>query len=159
MPKLSAGLLVCRLVDGEPEVLLVHPGGPYWARKDDGVWSIPKGEYESDEDPLEVASREFREELGTDPPDLGSPMFLGELRQPSGKIVSAWAVQGDVDVSDVHSNTFEMKWPPRSGRTAEFPEVDRAGWFGLEEAGRKLLRGQLAFIDRLSELLDGSSTQ
>ena len=159
MPKLSAGLLVCRLVDDEPEVLLVHPGGPYWARKDDGAWSIPKGEYESGEDPLEVASREFREELGTDPPDLGSPMYLGELRQPSGKIVSAWAVQGDVDVSDVHSNTFEMEWPPGSGRTGEFPEVDRAGWFDLETARTKLLRGQLGFIDRLSELLAGDSLE
>ena len=159
MPKLSAGLLVYRRRDGGPEVLLVHPGGPYWAKKDDGAWSIPKGEYESGEDPLEVASREFREELGTDPPDLGSPMFLGELRQPSGKIVSAWAVQGDVDVSDVHSNTFTMEWPPRSGRTAEFPEVDRAGWFDLETARMKLLRGQLGFIDRLSELLDDGSTE
>ena len=159
MPKLSAGLLVCRLVDDEPEVLLVHPGGPYWARKDDGAWSIPKGEYESDEDPLEVATREFREELGTDPPDLGSPMFLGELRQPSGKIVSAWAVQGDVDVSDVRSNTFTMEWPPGSGRTGEFPEVDRAGWFDLETARTKLLRGQLGFIDRLSELLEGDSLE
>jgi predicted NUDIX family NTP pyrophosphohydrolase len=159
MPKLSAGLLVCRLVDGEPQVLLVHPGGPYWARKDDGAWSIPKGEYEPDEDPLEVASREFREELGIDPPDLGSPMPLGELRQPSGKIVSAWAVQGDVDVSDVHSNTFTMEWPPRSGRTAEFPEVDRAGWFDLETARTKLLRGQLGFIDRFSELLEGDSLE
>ena len=159
MPKLSAGLLVCRLVDGEPEVLLVHPGGPYWARKDDGAWSIPKGEYESGEDPLVVASREFHEELGTEPPDLGSAMFLGELRQPSGKIVSAWAVQGDVDVSDVRSNTFEMEWPPRSGRTQEFPEVDRAGWFDLETARTKLLRGQLGFIDRLSDLLDDGWTE
>ena len=159
MPKRSAGLLVYRRVEGEPEMLLVHPGGPYWARKDDGAWSIPKGEYEPGEDPLGVASREFREELGTDPPDLGSPIFLGELRQPSGKIVSAWAVHGDVDVSDVHSNKFTMEWPPSSGRTAEFPEVDRAGWFGLDEARRKLLRGQLGFIDRLSELLDGGSTQ
>jgi predicted NUDIX family NTP pyrophosphohydrolase len=159
MPKLSAGLLVCRLVDGEPEVLLVHPGGPYWTRKDDGAWSIPKGEYGSGEDPLEVASREFREELGTDPPDLGSPISLGELRQPSGKIVSAWAVQGDVDVSDVDSNTFTMEWPPGSGRTGEFPEVDRAGWFDLETARMKLLRGQLGFIDRLSELLDDGSVE
>lgn len=159
MPKLSAGLLVYRRSDREPEVLLVHPGGPYWAKKDGGAWSIPKGEYEPDEDPLEVAFREFREELGTDPPDLGSPMFLGELRQPSGKIVSAWAVQGDVDVSDVHSNEFTMEWPPGSGRTGEFPEVDRAGWFDLETARMKLLRGQLGFIDRLSELLEGDSLE
>jgi predicted NUDIX family NTP pyrophosphohydrolase len=153
MPKLSAGLLVYRWVDGEPEVLLVHPGGPFWAKKDDGAWSLPKGEYEPGEDPLEVAIREFREELGTEPPDGGAAAPLDELRQPSGKRVTAWAVEGDVDVSDVRSNTFEMEWPPRSGRTAEFPEVDRAGWFGLDAARRKLLRGQVAFLDRLSNLL------
>ena len=157
MPKLSAGLLVYRRGDGGPEVLLVHPGGPYWARKDEGAWSIPKGEYEPDEDPVEVALREFEEETGKAPPDPAAAVSLGELRQPSGKIVSAWALEGDVDVSEVQSNTFEMEWPPRSGRTQEFPEVDRATWFGLEEARRKLLRGQLAFIDRLSELLDGAS--
>ncbi|MGI8615409.1 MAG: NUDIX domain-containing protein [Actinomycetota bacterium] len=155
MPKLSAGLLVYRLVDGEPEVLLVHPGGPYWAKKDDGAWSIPKGEYEPDEDPLEVALREFEEEIGETPPDPAGAVWLGELRQPSGKIVSAWAVDGDVDVSDVHSNTFEMEWPPRSGRTKEFPEVDRAAWFEVEEARSKLHRGQLGFIDRLLELVEG----
>ena len=155
MPKLSAGLLVYRIVDGEPQVLLVHPGGPYWARKDDGAWSLPKGEYEPGEDPLEVAFREFREELGLDPPGSSSPTFLGEVRQPGGKRVSAWTLPGDLDVSTVRSNTFTMEWPPRSGRTADFPEVDRAGWFGVEEARRKLLRGQLAFIDRLSELLEG----
>jgi predicted NUDIX family NTP pyrophosphohydrolase len=156
MPKLSAGVLVYRRGDRGLEVLLVHPGGPYWAKKDDGAWSIPKGEYEPDEDPLGVALREFVEEIGKMPPDPGDAVWLGELQQPSGKIVSAWAVEGDVDVSDVHSNTFEMEWPPRSGRTGEFPEVDRADWFGLEEARSKLLRGQLGFIDRLSELLDGS---
>ncbi|MBA3739223.1 MAG: NUDIX domain-containing protein [Actinobacteria bacterium] len=159
MPKLSAGLLVYRLVDGEPEVLLVHPGGPYWAKKDDGAWSVPKGEHEPDEVPLEVAVREFEEEIGKMPPDPAGALSLGELHQPSGKIVSAWAVEGDIDVGDVHSNTFEMEWPPRSGRAAEFPEVDRAGWFGLEEARRKLLRGQLGFIDRLSELLDGGPAE
>jgi predicted NUDIX family NTP pyrophosphohydrolase len=157
MPKLSAGLLVYRRGAPGPEVLLVHPGGPYWAKKDEGAWSIPKGEYEPDEDPLEVALREFEEEIGKTPPDPADAESLAELRQPSGKIVSAWAVEGDVDVGDVRSNTFEMEWPPRSGRTQEFPEVDRAAWFGLEEARRKLLRGQLGFIDRLSELLDGSS--
>ncbi len=159
MPKLSAGLLIYRRSERGLEVLLVHPGGPYWAKKDDGAWSIPKGEYEPDEDPFEVALREFEEEVGTTPPDPTDAVWLGELRQPSGKVVSAWAVEGDVDVSDVHSNTFEMEWPPRSGRTKEFPEVDRAGWFGLDEARRKLLRGQLGFIDRLSELLDGDSAE
>lgn len=153
MPKQSAGLLAYRWVDGEPEVLLVHPGGPFWAKKDDGAWSLPKGEYEPGEDPLEIAVREFGEELGVEPPDVDAAVPLGELRQPSGKRVTAWAVEGDVDVSDVRSNTFEMEWPPRSGRTGEFPEVDRAGWFGPVEARRKLLRGQVAFLDRLFELL------
>jgi predicted NUDIX family NTP pyrophosphohydrolase len=157
MPKRSAGLLVYRLVDGEPEVLLVHPGGPYWAKKDDGSWSLPKGEYEPDEDPLEVAIREFREELGVDPPEAREPTFLGEVRQPGGKIVSAWAVPGDLDVTVVRSNTFSTEWPPRSGRTAEFPEVDRAGWFDLETARRKLLRGQLGLLDRFSERLRAGS--
>lgn len=159
MPKLSAGLLVYRRSDRGLEILLVHPGGPYWAKKDDGAWSIPKGEYEPDEDPLEVALREFEEEIGKTPPDPAGAVSLGELRQPSGKVVSAWALEGDVDVTEVQSNTFEMEWPPRSGRTREVPEVDRAGWFGLEEARRKLLRGQLGFIDRLSELLDGGSAR
>jgi predicted NUDIX family NTP pyrophosphohydrolase len=159
MPKLSAGLLVYRRNERGLDVLLVHPGGPYWAKKDDGAWSIPKGEYEPDEDPLEVALREFEEEIGKRPPDPAAAVSLGELRQRSGKIVSAWTVEGDVDVSDVQSNTFEMEWPPRSGRTREFPEVDRAAWFGLEEARRKLLPGQLGFIGRLSELLDGASTE
>jgi predicted NUDIX family NTP pyrophosphohydrolase len=155
VPKLSAGLLVYRRTGGGLEVLLVHPGGPFWAKKDDGAWSVPKGEYESDEDPLEVALREFAEEIGAEPPDHATAVSLGELRQPSGKVVRAWAVEGDLDVSEVRSNTFEMEWPPRSGRTQEFPEVDRAGWFGLEEARRKLLRGQVGFLDRLEELLAG----
>ena len=103
--------------------------------------------------------REFEEEIGTTPPETTDAMWLGELRQPSGKVVSAWAVEGDVDVTDVHSNTFEMEWPPRSGRTQEFPEVDRVGWFGPDEARRKLLRGQLGFIDRLLKLLDGDSAE
>jgi predicted NUDIX family NTP pyrophosphohydrolase len=153
MPKRSAGLLVYRRSDDGLEVLLVHPGGPFWARKDDGAWSIPKGEYEPSEDPLEVALREFEEELGAEPPDSTGELTLGELRQPSGKVVSAWAVEGDVDVSDVRSNMFEMEWPPRSGRTQEFPEVDRAGWFSPDQARRKLLRGQVGFLDRLAEQL------
>ncbi|MGH2680232.1 MAG: NUDIX domain-containing protein [Actinomycetota bacterium] len=153
MPTLSAGLLVYRRVEGQLEVLLVHPGGPYWARKDDGAWSMPKGEYEPDEDPLGVALREFREETGAEPPDRGPAESLGEIRQPSGKRVSAWALEGDADVSEIRSNTFEMEWPPRSGRTQEFPEVDRGGWFGIEEARRKLLRGQVGFLDRLADLI------
>ena len=154
MPKLSAGLLVYRRTGADLEVLLVHPGGPLWAKKDDGAWSLPKGEHEPGEDPLEVAHREFEEEIGQAPPVGGEPASLGELRQPSGKVVSAWAVEGDLDVSEVRSNSFEMEWPPRSGRTRKFPEVDRAGWFGLEEARRKLLRGQVGFLDRLTEQLD-----
>ena len=157
MPKLSAGLLLYRWVQETLEVLLVHPGGPYWARRDDGAWSLPKGEHGVDEDPLGVAIREFREELGLDPPGDRSPAFLGELRQSSSKRVSAWAVQGNLDVGTVRSNTFTMEWPPGSGATREFPEVDRAGWFGLEAARRKLVPGQVGFIDRLSELLQGGA--
>jgi predicted NUDIX family NTP pyrophosphohydrolase len=155
VPKLSAGLLVYRRAAGGLEVLLVHPGGPFWAKKDDGAWSVPKGEYGSGEDPFEVALREFEEELGSPLPDPADAVSLGELRQPSGKVVTAWAVEGDVDVRDVRSNMFEMEWPPRSGRTQEFPEVDRAGWFDPGEARRKLLRGQVGFVDRLEKQLAG----
>ena len=151
--KLSAGLLVYRSVQGTVEVLLVHPGGPYWAKRDDGAWSLPKGEYAADEDPFEVAVREFREEVGSDPPDDRGPMPLGELRQPSGKRVTAWALEGDLDIGTVRSNTFTIEWPPGSGVSREFPEVDRAGWFDLEAARRKLIPGQVGFIDRLSELV------
>jgi predicted NUDIX family NTP pyrophosphohydrolase len=154
MPKVSAGLLVYRSASGKVEVLLVHPGGPYWARRDDGAWSLPKGEYAADEDPLEVAVREFREELGMDPPGDRPPVSLGLIRQPSGKRISAWALEGDLDVTVVRSNTFTMEWPPGSGPAREFPEVDRAGWFGLEAARRKLVPGQVGFIDRLAELLE-----
>jgi predicted NUDIX family NTP pyrophosphohydrolase len=154
--KLSAGLLVYRLVRGTVEVLLVHPGGPYWAKRDDGAWSLPKGEYGPDENPLDVAIREFREELGSDPPTGRSPVLLGELRQPSGKRVTAWALEGDLDVGTVRSNTFTIEWPPRSGVTREFPEVDRAGWFDLETARRRLVPGQVDFITRLSELVESS---
>jgi predicted NUDIX family NTP pyrophosphohydrolase len=125
-----------------------------WARRDDGAWSIPKGELEPGEDPLAAARREFREELGQDPPS-GEPIALGELRQPGGKRVVAWAVEGDLDVSAVRSGTFEMEWPPRSGRRQRFPEVDRAAWFDPETARRKLLAGQVPFVDRLLETLRG----
>jgi predicted NUDIX family NTP pyrophosphohydrolase len=143
-------------MNGRLEVLLVHPGGPYWANRDDGAWSLPKGEYEVDEDPLRVAIREFREELGVGPPSESQPVSLGESRQPSGKRISIWALNGDVDVGVVRSNTFTMEWPPRSGHTKEFPEVDRAAWFDVDAARRKMLPGQIAFIDRLFELLRGS---
>ncbi len=151
MPRRSAGLLVYRRSDRGAEVLLVHPGGPYWARRDDGVWSIPKGEYHPGEDPFEVAVREFGEEIGRPPPRT-VPVALGELPQPGGKLVAAWALEGDLDVSSIRSNTFEVEWPPRSGLTREFPEVDRAAWFELETARRKLLPGQVGFLDRLSAL-------
>jgi len=149
VPKRSAGLLLYRRVDDAIEVLLVHPGGPFWAKKDDGAWSVPKGEYDEGDDPLVCAIREFGEELGADPPDASEAVFLDELRQPGGKLVSAWALEGDLDVAGIASNTFTMEWPPRSGRTAEFPEVDRAEWFDPATARRKLLRGQVAFVDRL----------
>jgi predicted NUDIX family NTP pyrophosphohydrolase len=157
VPKLSAGVLVFRVRDGMPQVLLVHPGGPFWKARDDGAWSVPKGEYDAGEEPLDAAMREFREELGVAPPGDGEPVFLGELRQSSGKRVSAWAIEGDLDPATTQSNMFTMEWPPRSGRLAEFPEVDRAGWFGLDDARRKLVRGQAGFIDRLEELLEGGS--
>jgi predicted NUDIX family NTP pyrophosphohydrolase len=153
MPKLSAGVLLYRRSVDALEVLLVHPGGPYWVRRDDGVWSVPKGEYELAEDPWRAALREFREEVGSDAPDGESPIPLGEIRQASGKRVTAWALEGDLDVSTIRSNTFTAEWPPRSGRNQEFPEVDRAAWFDLATARRKLVGGQGGFIDRLLEAL------
>jgi predicted NUDIX family NTP pyrophosphohydrolase len=144
----SAGLLVYRQRDGKLEVLLVHPGGPFWQRRDDGVWSIPKGEFAENEVGIDVARREFQEELGAVAPD-GEAAPLGEVRQAGGKIVHAWAVQGDVDVTRTTSNTFELEWPPRSGRMQTFPEVDRAAWFDLGTARRKILPAQRTFIDRL----------
>jgi predicted NUDIX family NTP pyrophosphohydrolase len=150
--KLSAGLLLHRGAGEALEVLLVHPGGPFWARKDEGAWSIPKGEYLAGEDPLEAARREFDEELGTSPPD-GPLLDLGEVRQAGGKHVVAWALRGDLDVDEITSNTFEMVWPPRSGQVQSFPEIDRAGWFTVEEARVKLLSGQLPFLDRLVALV------
>ena len=129
------------------EVFLVHPGGPFWAKKDLASWSIPKGEYVEDEDPLTAAKREFHEETGFSAD--GSFTALGVLRQSSGKIVSAWAIEGDCDPAQLHSNTFQLEWPPRSGRKIEVPEVDRGEWFSIEEARTKLLTGQLGFLDEL----------
>jgi predicted NUDIX family NTP pyrophosphohydrolase len=148
----SAGILLYRIRDGEPEVLIVHPGGPFWARKDAGAWSIPKGEHDDDEDAQACALREFEEETGTalTPAALAD---LGTVRLKSGKLVAAWAVEGDLDADTITSNTFELEWPPRSGRTQEFPEVDRAGWFGLDAAREKLNPAQGAFLDRLRDLL------
>ncbi|HET9720624.1 MAG TPA: NUDIX domain-containing protein [Solirubrobacteraceae bacterium] len=150
----SAGILLHRRRGTELEVLLVHPGGPFWARRDAGAWSIPKGEYEVGEDPLAAARREFTEELGSAPPD-GPVEDLGEVRQRSGKMVRAWSLAGELDVTTPASNTFELEWPPRSGRTIEVPEVDRAEWFALEEARRRINPAQAELLDRLSERVGG----
>jgi predicted NUDIX family NTP pyrophosphohydrolase len=149
----SAGLLLYRGGPEALEVLLVHPGGPIWARRDDGAWSIPKGEYEDGEEPLAAARREFEEELGSPPPSDSAAIVLGDVRQKSGKVVTGWAIAGDLDVTEITSNTFTMEWPPRSGRTAAFPEVDRAQWFGIEAARAKLNPAQVAFLDRLTDSL------
>ncbi|MEW6669286.1 MAG: NUDIX domain-containing protein [Thermodesulfobacteriota bacterium] len=149
MTKKSAGLLLFRKVSGRLQVLLVHPGGPLWAKKDLGAWSIPKGEFEDDEDPLAAARREFAEETGLTPEGVVIP--LEPLRQPGGKLVYAWAMEHDFDPAGLKSNTFTMEWPPKSGRFQEFPEVDRAGWFDIEEARLKILKGQAAFLDQLQE--------
>jgi predicted NUDIX family NTP pyrophosphohydrolase len=148
----SAGVLLYRLAGGEPEVLLVHPGGPFWAGRDAGAWSIPKGEHGDDEDPQACARREFEEETGTALPP-GALSDLGTVRLKSGKQVTAWAAEGDLDADAIRSNTFELEWPPRSGRMQAFPEIDRAGWFGLEAAREKLNPAQAQFVDRLQALL------
>jgi predicted NUDIX family NTP pyrophosphohydrolase len=152
----SAGLLLYRHTAPGLEVLLVHPGGPLWARRDLGAWSIPKGEYADDEDPLAAARREFAEELGSPPPAPASAaelLDLGEIRQKSGKLVHGWAQPGDLDVAEITSNTFAMQWPPRSGQMKEFPEVDRAQWFEPDEARAKLNPAQVVLLDRLQEAL------
>jgi predicted NUDIX family NTP pyrophosphohydrolase len=147
----SAGILLHRGAGETLQVLLVHPGGPFWARRDAGAWSIPKGEHEPGEDELAAARREFAEELGQPAPG-GEPIDLGEVRQKSGKAIHAWALAGDLDVTEVHSNTFPLEWPPRSGRTQEFPEVDRAEWFSLAQARAKLNPAQVELLDRLLAL-------
>jgi predicted NUDIX family NTP pyrophosphohydrolase len=152
----SAGILLFRRVDDGVEVLIVHPGGPLWARRDDGAWSIPKGEYEPGEEPLDAARREFEEEIGAPAPD-GEPLALGEVRLKSGKRVIAWALEGDIDATAIRSNTFAMQWPPRSGRTQEFPEVDRGDWFTPAGARVKLNPAQVEFVDRLLDMLDLST--
>ena len=152
MPRRSAGILLYRQTGDALEVLLVHPGGPLWARRDTGAWSIPKGEYGDEEDPQACALREFEEETGTALPP-GDLIELGEVKQKGGKVVTAWAAKGDIDADAVESNTFAMEWPPRSGRTAEFPEIDRAGWFGLDAAREKLNPAQAPFVDQLAERL------
>jgi predicted NUDIX family NTP pyrophosphohydrolase len=154
MTKLSAGILLYRGAPPSLELLLVHPGGPFWAKKDGGAWSIPKGEYVQGEDPLTAAKREFAEELGSPPPQ-GEFVDLGELKQPSRKIISAFAASGDFDPASLQSNRFDLEWPPKSGRLQFFPEVDRAQWFTPEAARVKILPGQEPFIDRLLERLAG----
>jgi predicted NUDIX family NTP pyrophosphohydrolase len=164
MPKRSAGLLLYRWVDDDVgsgpgddperalEVLLGHPGGPFWARKDDGAWSIPKGEYVEGEDPWTVALREFEEELGKKPPP-GARIELGPIKQPGGKIITAFAVHGDVDLEGTVSNTFELEWPKGSGIIKEFPEIDRVAWFPVTTARGKLLKGQQPLLDQLLRAL------
>jgi predicted NUDIX family NTP pyrophosphohydrolase len=147
----SAGLLLYRIRHAAIEVLLVHPGGPYWKTKDDGAWSIPKGEMSPAEDPLVAARREFFEETGV--AIEGDLRALKPIRQPGGKIVHAWAVEGDLDPTTIVSNTFEIEWPPRSGRLQSFPEIDRAAWFALPEARRKILRGQVPLLEELAQTL------
>jgi predicted NUDIX family NTP pyrophosphohydrolase len=149
----SAGILLYRGSGPRLEVLLVHPGGPFWSRRDAGAWSIPKGEYGPGEEPLEAARREFAEELGS-PAPAGEPADLGEVRLKSGKRIRAWALPGDLDPESITSNVFSLEWPPRSGRMQEFPEVDRAGWFAAEVAREKLNPAQAALVDRLQEMLD-----
>jgi predicted NUDIX family NTP pyrophosphohydrolase len=154
--KRSAGILLYRTVAGELQLLLVHPGGPYWARRDLGAWTIPKGEYEDGEAPRDCALRELEEELGAAPRlDPEALIDLGAVRQKSGKVVEAWAGEGDFDPADLKSNSFAIEWPPRSGRQQEFPEVDRAQWFDPELARRKILAAQAELIDRLLERVGG----
>ncbi len=151
MPKESAGLLLFRRRAGELEVFLVHPGGPFWIKKDQAAWSIPKGEFSSGEEPLAAAKREFAEETGFTPG--GAYRALGPHKQPGGKIVHAWAVEADCDPAAIRSNTFTMEWPPRSGRKQEFPEIDRAAWFPLAAAREKIHKGQVAVLDALARIV------
>ncbi len=146
----SAGLLLFRRTEEGVEVLLGHMGGPFFARRDAGAWTVPKGEYDPDEPAWAAARREFEEELGLPPPE-GEAVPLGEVRQSGGKVVTAWAVEGDLDPSSVVPGTFTMEWPPRSGRTREFPELDRVAWFPLERARERIVSAQAAFLDRLTE--------
>ena len=152
MPKAAAGLLLYRRRPAGLEVLLAHPGGPFWSRKDLGAWSIPKGEIDPGEDPVVAARREFREEIGL---DVTGPLHpLGQRKQASGKLVQIWAAEGDFDPAQLQSNLFELEWPKSSGRIQAFPEVDRAAWFELDEARRRILPGQAPFLDALAAFVD-----
>jgi predicted NUDIX family NTP pyrophosphohydrolase len=153
--KQSAGLILYRRHQDAWQIFLVHPGGPYWKAKDRGAWSIPKGEFEPAEDPLAAARREFTEETGL---AVAGPFVpLTPVKQPGGKTVHAWAVEGDCDAAGIRSNTFSMEWPPRSGRQREFPEIDRGEWFGLEEAEARISKGQRGLFEQVRVLLDGAS--
>ena len=156
MPRTSAGLLLYRRRGSGVEVLIGHMGGPFWARKDDAAWSVPKGEYDPDEEPFDVALREFEEELGSPvPAEVFLP--LGQVKQSGGKVLTVWAAEGDLDAAAAHSNTFTLEWPPRSGRMQEFPEIDRADWVPVDEARTKLIRGQVPLLDRLVAALDDAA--
>jgi predicted NUDIX family NTP pyrophosphohydrolase len=152
MPRKSAGILLYKIENKILKIFLVHPGGPFWAKKDDGAWSIPKGEFDDGEDPLDAAKREFEEETGIK--ISGAFLELKPIRQKSGKIVYAWAVEGDVDVSKIESNEFEMEWPPRSGKMKSFPEIDKTAWFDLNEAGKKIIEAQLSLIRELETIVE-----
>jgi predicted NUDIX family NTP pyrophosphohydrolase len=147
MAKLSAGLLMFRKRGADLHVFLVHPGGPFWKKKDHGAWSIPKGEYEKGEDPLDAAKREFEEETGIKPE--GEFIALDQVKQPSGKIITAWAFEGDCSPKALRSNSFSMEWPPKSGHKQEFSEVDRADWFTLDDARKRIVKGQIGFLHQL----------
>jgi predicted NUDIX family NTP pyrophosphohydrolase len=149
MPIVSAGLLLYRKRDSRLEVFLVHPGGPFWARKDEGAWSVPKGIVAASEEELACARREFREETGFEPPESGAELDLGIYRQPSGKRLHVWAVEGDCDPTKLSSNLFELEWPPKSGHTARYPEVDRGGWFDRSPALLKIVKGQRPILEKL----------
>ncbi|MGK2879506.1 MAG: NUDIX domain-containing protein [Mycobacterium sp.] len=153
MAKLSAAVLLYRVIDGLVEVLIGHPGGPLWGKKDDGAWSLPKGEHSDDEDPWAAAQREFGEEVGLALP-TGPRIDLGARRQPSGKVVTAFAVLSDLDITDAASNTFELEWPRGSGRIRKYPEIDRLAWLPVAEARVKLLKGQVGFLDKLMSQAD-----
>jgi predicted NUDIX family NTP pyrophosphohydrolase len=156
--KRSAGLLLYRRAGDDLEVLLGHMGGPFWARRDARAWTMPKGEYDAEEEALDAARREFQEELGV-PAPTGEVVELGEVRQAGGKIVTAWAVEGDLDPAVVVPGTFEMEWPKGSGQRRQFPEVDRVGWFGVGVARAKIITGQQSFLDRLIELASAATTK
>ena len=146
---ISAGLLLYRPRNSGVQVFLVHPGGPYWAKKDEGAWSVPKGLVDPGEEELACARREFKEETGFEPPQSGAELDLGTFRQPSGKHLHIWAIEGDCDPAALHSNLFEMEWPPKSGRSARFPEVDRGAWFDRQQALLKIVTGQRPVLERL----------